>query len=252
MWAIINILQERKYRKKRNFLFREIARIIPSLHVSQTEKSIIIEARDIVEISKRAKTQSFSKAYNLTRPARKPRRSTLRKNIILHLAKHTQFITLQTRTSVRETSTLKHGSKYWKLLETLETFLLCFLNAGFYFASLSSIFVLWAKLEYRRNIALERRNYLWEKEKGWERDIYRLMLNFANKDQDNSMNWYDNVILFKFLHYHFKILIKLNHLLITLLSFLRLTSTEFTLKIRFYLHLKFEKLKKYIKYNATN
>lgn len=67
--------------------------------------------------------------------------STLWKNITLHLAKHTQFITLQTGTSVRETSTLKHGSKYWKLHETLGTFLLCFLNAGSYFASLSSIFV---------------------------------------------------------------------------------------------------------------
>lgn len=70
-------------------------------------------------------------------PLRKRRHSTLRKNIILHLAKHTQFITPQTGTSVRETSTLKHGSKYWKLLETLATFLLCFLNVGVYFASLS-------------------------------------------------------------------------------------------------------------------
>jgi len=150
----------------------EIARIILSLHISQTEKNIIIEARDIVEISKRAKTQSFLKAYNLTRPARKPRRSTLRKNIILHLAKHTQFITLQTRTSVRETSTLKHGSKYWKLLETLETFLLCFLNAGFYFASLSSIFVLWAKLDYTDATLLLSEEITYERKRKGEREIF--------------------------------------------------------------------------------
>lgn len=94
--------------------------------------------------STRVKNQfqsSVMEGRNLTRPVRKRRHSTLRKNIILHLAKHTQFITLQTGTSVRETSTLKHGSKYWKLLETLATFLLCFLNVSFYFASLSSIFV---------------------------------------------------------------------------------------------------------------
>jgi len=149
MRAIINILID-KNRKKRNSLFHESqrSRALTSRHVNQTEGSTINEAIDTVAIDKRirAKNQSFSEAYNLTRPARKPRRSTLRKNIILHLAKHTQFITLQTGTSVRETSTLKHGSKYWKLLETLETFLLCFLNAGFYFASLSSIFVSWVKL----------------------------------------------------------------------------------------------------------
>lgn len=133
-------------KKSGTFFFSESqkSRALTSRHVSEAEGSIINEAIEVVAIGKRirAKNQSFWEAYNLTRPARKPeRRSTLRKNIILHLAKHTQFITLQTGTSVRETSTLKHGSKYWKLLETLETFLLCFLNAGFYFASLLSIFV---------------------------------------------------------------------------------------------------------------
>lgn len=79
-------------------------------------------------------------AYNLTHVrGETTTHSALRKNIILHPAKHTQFITPQTGTSVRETSTLKHGSKYWKLLETSRTSLLCFLNAGFY--SASSIFV---------------------------------------------------------------------------------------------------------------
>jgi len=137
MWAIINILIQQN-RKKRNSVFHESqrSRALTSRHVNQTEGSTINEAIDIV-------ANAYAQRINLSR-----------KRIILLAPRGNQDVrrcgkislTLQTGTSVRETSTLKHGSKYWKLLETLETFLLCFLNAGFYFASLSSIFVSRAKL----------------------------------------------------------------------------------------------------------